>query len=376
MATNDLYHKQLTGSHSAYFAGWRGAAALAVFISHAAMIFVLPVIPKATLQSNLAEIVIVACGSSSVAVFFVLSGLFIRLSIERNSWEGRFDVKRYVKSGMNRILPPFFVAILLSISVVLIAPFLFQTGTGEFESVAVGALAHSGVNIKLIDLLATLLFVSSFWGQTIDVNSPLWSLSYEVWLYVWAACYGLIKSSRLKTFNLRSLFCFTSVLGFALVRPHFGFMAMIWMTGFLIGDVWLRGFNWSTDILSRIKNIWFCTSLIVGAGVVACVLWGFIGARFGGMIIEWLVGVFAALLFLTTMVGSNPNVHYAAASVSGYSYSLYVFHMPIMLLGFGLIAAGRHFEIAQLGESLIVIVVAFLFSKVLGSRLERWKAIK
>jgi peptidoglycan/LPS O-acetylase OafA/YrhL len=138
---------------------WRGGAALSVFLSHGALLYLLPLIPRGSPLALFTETLVVAIGSSAVSVFFVLSGLVIRLSIENNTQQSSFAVRRYAISQMNRILPPFLVAMFVSVAVYALAPYVFQTETREFSAVAIGNLAQTGIHIRARDIFCDSVFL-------------------------------------------------------------------------------------------------------------------------------------------------------------------------------------------------------------------------
>jgi peptidoglycan/LPS O-acetylase OafA/YrhL len=365
--------KSIDRNQSLYLDSWRGGAALSVFLSHGALLYLLPLIPRGSPLALFTETLVVAIGSSAVSVFFVLSGLVIRLSVKNNTHQARFATRQYAISRMNRIIPPFLAAILISVAVYAVAPCVFQTGTREFATTATGNLAQTGIHIRPQDFFATLFFYNSVIGETIAVNSPLWSLSYEVWFYAWAAAFGVFAPTWLPSVTRRGFFIALSVLGCFALRPHFAFMGAIWLSGFVVGDIWLN------NLLPSGKWISFARKLV---GILAIVFTLFVMAvtqqhpewiRYGGMAVEACIGLFAALSFSQILARPRPVAPNILAAVTPFAYSLYVFHMPILLLGFGVVAAGREFGLVQAAHAIVAMILAFTFAAVFGRWLERWR---
>jgi peptidoglycan/LPS O-acetylase OafA/YrhL len=221
-------------------------------------------------------------------------------------------------------------------------------------------------------------FYNSIIGETISANSPLWSLSYEVWLYAWAAAFGALAQTKLTSFKRKGHFIAVTLLGCAALRLHFAFMGAIWLSGFVVGDHLL------SSLLSSEKWIAFARKLL-GIGVVGVVVvtsvvltatqqhpeWN----RYGGMAVEGCIGIFAALSFSQILVRPRPVAPNILAAASPFAYSLYVFHMPILLFGFGAVAAGRGFGLVQAAQALVVMVLTFTFAAVFGRRLELWRPL-
>jgi peptidoglycan/LPS O-acetylase OafA/YrhL len=100
-------------------------------------------------------------GALGVYLFFVISGLCIRLS-QRNA--GQFTIGEFYWRRFWRIYPPYLLILLLLV---------------VFKDVNVWHRPGS------VDFLTHLLLVHNFWGDfRLSISVPFWSLAYEAQLYL------------------------------------------------------------------------------------------------------------------------------------------------------------------------------------------------
>lgn len=113
-------------------------------------------------------------GGEAVMLFFVLSGFLVGGQVIRRVREGRFSVKSYAIDRVARILPPLVPAVLLAAAVGAI---WFTDGPGIWDIVA----TLGGFNGVLVSL---------------NYNPPLWSLTYEIWFYIFAGAAAAIITGK------------------------------------------------------------------------------------------------------------------------------------------------------------------------------------
>ncbi len=136
----------------------RGSAALLVLITH--FVILHPVLNKMGLN------LFANWGTESVMIFFILSGLVIGLSQHKNPKSRNvFLLNRIV-----RLFPQFIIGILLAIGAFI----LLQKQIPIFKTI-VG-------NIFMLSTLQGYLF------ETFITNSPIWSLTFEMFFYFIFAC--------------------------------------------------------------------------------------------------------------------------------------------------------------------------------------------
>lgn len=349
---------------------WRGFAAMMVLFSHVVMVFALPLLPVHSRFASAGETINGAVGSSAVAIFFVISGIVIRISIQRHSQFENFALAAYARARANRILPTFWCALLLSLAVWALAPALLSSPDRLFTVQSAGALPHPGLSIDVFEFVGTSLFLNSVHFSTIQINSPLWSLSYEVWLYVWAAGFGWCNSKLRLTRTMRFVAMASGPVLFTLVRPHFGIMGSIWMVGFVLGELSLSARQMPHRLSPLIAQSLLGLTLAMACANVAFAMAHPGYERLGGIIVEIFAGFSFAAHFLLGTGAANGWLLARFGPISKFSYSLYVFHMPLLLAGFGLIADGRIYSPLRALAGILVALAAFAFAATVGRRIE------
>ena len=180
----------------------RGLAALVVLVAHAVQWFVWPLVGKASPVVAVTQ----HAAHFAVLVFFTLSGYVICFSMSRHAAKnGALDETAFLKARVLRIIPPFAFAFVVSLAVAGIIGLVgFPTVSGPDGS-GVAAAARISASSKFKDILATGLLSNGMIPGTgpIATNGPLWSLSYEVWLYVLAMLVWISTEGRWRTSRSR-----------------------------------------------------------------------------------------------------------------------------------------------------------------------------
>jgi peptidoglycan/LPS O-acetylase OafA/YrhL len=144
----------------------RGLAALGVVLCHALGQFY-----GFTRYSPGPERLLGWAGQVGVAVFFVVSGFCIRLPMARalaGDPGARLDVRRYLERRARRILPPYWMAIAVSIAVGLVSPIgLLDGGHG---------LLNVGLHLVGLHTLWPVSFTS--------INGVFWTIGLEIQFYL------------------------------------------------------------------------------------------------------------------------------------------------------------------------------------------------
>lgn len=292
-------------------------------------------------------------GQEAVIVFFLLSGFLIFASEQSRVQSG---LRGYYLRRLRRIYPPLLIAMVVSAAVAWWNGTLGQ----EFN------LAEMVMNLLSLQDVGSLkpgVITEPFLG-----NSPLWSLSYEVFFYL---AFPLVMVARRESRALAlTAVGGVSIAGYAsfLLAPnHFSLIAsylLVWWAGAVVADLY------KSDRLS------FRHLLPVAAWLV-----GLCGVAAFGVILFGRsdIGVFPMLPlrhFLFTLicvalcgtVAARVLVRAAfpmarpAAYVASISYGLYVFHYPLLI----------QWEAAQTPAGFALALVLLAAVSVLGDRwLER-----
>ncbi len=309
-------------------AAWRGLAAVVVACGHAVQIFVSPYLPVTFAGATL-------IAQAAVMVFFVISGFSIAAAARR-SLSDAHPLLHYANHRAARILPPLLMALLLQALLASLAPLIFPSGTTRF--LPQEGVARSGLDFNIVHAVGALLFLNGFVTSTPPGNGPLWSLSYEVWLYAlyflgllavverrlyWAAGAALLLAALLWLDQSGSYFRFAKyglvwMLGAAVyhvrtLAPDGRFTAARMLTVVAAVAVVLLGtqrlaYDGETDLIRF--------NLAVGACFAAWLLW--LRDRTGG----------------PTTRGARSATS-GVGRLAGFGYTLYLIHYPVMLFVFG-----------------------------------------
>ena len=218
----------------------RGILAVVVCIAHAWQIFLLPLDGNIATWENLFPV----AARLAVIWFFCISGYVIALSVKRNIIRfGEFNGIEYFLSRTFRIMPPL---IAVSILIYFLAEIAIIFGVDQ--------LPHdvsSARSIYLVDIKTQILAIKTFCADgnlSGGLNGPLWSLQYEIQLYV---LIGLVS-----LFNRRNWFIRLFALGAIFVYFNFAFSLRSLGGALTLQYLWYLFFYWVLlAYLFSIKNL-------------------------------------------------------------------------------------------------------------------------
>ncbi len=267
-------------------------------------------------------------GHESVVVFFVLSGFLIGSTVVKRFVCGNWSWRTYAIDRLTRLY------------VVLVPGLLFgliwdKTGSTIFASTGLyshplkgfgAGIAQSQTTVQVF--LGNLAFLQTLVCPVFGSNGPLWSLANEFWYYVLfpiALSAAVASANKLirRAVPLTALAVCLAVLLKSPILPGF----LIWMAGCIVVIVY-----WRFSLKSRALRIAYL--LTSSTMVIACLL----AARTkgsGSLASDFTIGVmFSIFLFgiLQMELGRHhPNYLKVARVLAGFSYTLYVFHFPLLL---------------------------------------------
>ena len=321
-------------AHYKLLDGVRGLAAQPVLLSHSfALVFVGAQGSTPLVLGWLARL--------AVIIFFVLSGFVISAGIAGEIRQtGKFNWIEYAIRRAARIYPPYLAAIIFVELLVLFV-----------------GVPNRDLSADAWACLRALSF--TFVSNDAVTIAPVWSLRLEVGLYVLAAMAAL---TFLANGRLRILLCIFTVALFSAYcwRLAFGGLAVAL---FAAGGVAAIFF----DRLVNIRPLWI--SAAVGLALALPVAWPtLIDDSTVSMIYQSALGVPLALglvaLAHVTASGRSRIARLALAS-GGWSYTLYVIHIPIVIalttaipFGPGLAQRTGMLLICLLGANLVAVAVA------------------
>lgn len=296
----------------------------------------------------------------AVVVFFVLSGLVIAASVQHK----RTTFADFIIARAARILP------------VSVAALAFGTAAFVLVTASGGSAQHTDTygELTIRGTLLPLVFLSeSAWGAGPVWNPPYWSLCYEVWYYALFGAAVLLRGrTRIATLGLFAL----------LAGPRVLLMMPVWMVG-----VALATSNFARRIGPRagaalvaggLIAAWYHTAALMPGLKLLKALAGPFGdqlsySRFALSDFVLALAVAAILAGLRPLASARPApwrvIAPALRKLAGFSFTLYLFHWPILLLAKSAgIVAGPSIVLFALG---IAAVLAVCYAISLGTEAQR-----
>ena len=233
--------------HLAFLDGIRGLTALYVVLGHTLLHF-----PDASKLSQPARwaTALLRYPHSAVCVFIVLSGFCLMLPIA-NVGELRGGILKFIQRRGHRLLPPYYIAFILSLCLALAYPLSGKslvvpgsTGVSSLlidESTArnISPIAKIGSHLLLLHNLNS--------GTATSINSPMWSVATEWQIYF---CFAIILIPLSRKVGTAILVPLGILIGVAPTLVLHGSwdqrIACFWMIGlFAMGmvaaEAWVRG---------------------------------------------------------------------------------------------------------------------------------------
>lgn len=309
----------------------------------------------------------------AVVVFFVLSGFLIAgPNLDRVKIHS-FSPTSYGVDRFTRIYVTAFPALLLTLAADWIGRNLlpgagFYDGTNALVAQRVaGGVQHD----TLLDLVRNLLMLQPVHAPMLGANPPLWSLSYEVWFYVW---FGITAYALQAKRRSAPLLIGLATLGLLLFHWTALFYVAIWCFGALA----YQWSGWPRSITLALIAVGLCFVLSLSSRAAAAVpnvplKWSDLPL---GLAFAWLLALMKRRSYRVWM--NSERFHQA---LSNFSYSLYVIHYPLLLCFVSLFATIGH--VGQIKQGLVPDVTgvtiyaltaastflsAFIFSRIFEAR--------
>jgi peptidoglycan/LPS O-acetylase OafA/YrhL len=284
----------------------RFSAAMAVFLSHLALMTKLPLGIAAQF------------GHDAVIIFFVLSGYVIAYTVH----ERERDFQSYAISRLARLWSVVLPALLLTVCLNAIG---LRIAPGHYHE------------LPAPPIVASALFVNQLWFLNISPwsNGPFWSLGFEFWYYVFYACIAFLRG------RMRIL----AATGTALVMgPKILLMLPIWLLG---AHLYFRRkapsetLGWlliASSIALYLGYRWSAVSEPMSAAVLRML--GIPHSALGMaayFVSDYMVAAMCAAVFVglrgveariaRIVLAASPPIRFLA----GFTFSLYLFHVPLLI---------------------------------------------
>jgi len=264
-----------------------------------------------------------AFGHQAVMLFFVLSGFVIHYSSYNQSLKsGEFSILTYLGKRIKRIYPPFLFAILLTFVLDMVGMNLgynIYFGTTNFWLMNKNIISDLSVETLLGNLGMLQTLVTPVWGT----NGPLWSLMYEWWFYIlYIPVFFINKKQPVITaliiglIFIASLYIPVEIYKWVTVINYF----FAWYLGVIVADIYM----------GRIQGVKTIGGLALFIGFVLVGGTYIMGAKY--MNDYFIAIVFVGVIYMSLKYYMKLKAFSILQPLSDFSYTLYVIHMPILVL--------------------------------------------
>lgn len=307
-----------------------------------------------------------------VIVFFVLSGYLITMSASRPN----ISVKTFITARLGRLYSVLIPALFLSF---LVAKYLI---IGNYYPLDL--IKNNTLLVQRFILNATFLSQSWSLNATPPLNNPFWSVQYEFMYYLIIASWLLVKN-RLK-YILILLIILISGLKVMLLFP-------CWLLGSFLYYIVSKKktINIGISVMLFFSTLILLFLILTGRlilpfekpigdhdfyGFLLFFSWNFKA----DLIFSFLVAtnVFAIFSLSKKMEYFNTSsvfnkLHAKIQIISNCSYTLYLFHLPLLFLFSSIIPYDKTNSFHQIGLVLLVLVTVYFIAKQTEWKVELWR---
>jgi peptidoglycan/LPS O-acetylase OafA/YrhL len=333
--------------------GLRGLAAFVVAVAHAAVLPFASVWPSATLGLGLGA-------RAAVIIFFVLSGHVIVQSVLAMTRSGGFRPLVYAVNRFARVYPPFLLCLALAWLVALLR------SSGVIDPLP--ALMAEPLTTTPVAFLRDLALLFGNGTPVQNVNAPVWSLRIEIICY---AVTGLLAGAFASSPVVRALLLAAAMVlaGAALLRLE---SATLGFASFALGGLTA----WRPTAMPRwtVPALWGATTAVAAVAAVSVGETGpGLAASLSYRLFEALA-VFAAAATVLALAGGADSPWRRLAlrfdTVAPFSYTLFITHVPVIVLIGGFLPAGGGMA-PRLAIFLLTVVVVTVFAFLAARIVER-----
>lgn len=307
----------------------RGVAAVLVMFSHARPFVMadfnqLSATPGPAMK---AFYLLTGLGTSSVMVFFVLSGFLIGASVHNAYDRGRWSWGGYGISRLTRLWTTLIPCLLLTALVdqVAIAFFSPDFYIGNLSS-EIASAPQPPVDLSLQAFLGNVAFIQLIVVPVYGSNGPLWSIALEAWYYVmFPLLFFTVVAAMDRRFGRALVLGAIVAAMIVFVGPGVTFLFAIWLAGY---GVWTARNSRLWAILSGSVPLVILAILILASAVLGVRVAGIQGGNLGYSIVG-VATVIALPAFHSPLFNA---VRRGADALSNISYSLYLSNFPVLAL--------------------------------------------
>ena len=311
-------------------------------------------------------------GFYAVLLFFVLSGFVIHLRQaqrphERAHTGNRHWVAVYAWRRLMRIYPPLLAALALTAALDAVGYRFMDDLYGRLDHPTAGPLVDAPGTLKNALLVALPVMGGGYFGS----NGALWSIGYELWFYLAYVPVLLLLLGRLRMrASVLLVASAVAAAGLAALQAHApgvipGHLPQALVTIAVYFPAWVAGL-YLADLYARDVRL-RRPLLVASGGVASIVLAAAVSDNNQRPEVDavWCLGISLVMAALVLRPGQTTEPNRAgrwAASSAKWSYSLYLVHVPVILLFYGAVARGA-------GPTENPLTVAFAFLATIGAGL-------
>jgi peptidoglycan/LPS O-acetylase OafA/YrhL len=279
-----------------------------------------------------------SAGYEMVIFFFVLSGFFIRYAQQRKY---RAPLAFYL-NRIVRIYPPYLISVVLAVVVLVLlarlVPQMFTIiGNRELNTTLLAAW-NDLRNLDLVGVVRTLLFLPLPHRVYIGYNTVYWSLLPEALFYAavplafWRIQVYYLVSTLLYLLGIGASVLHYSLEGVTsfLLAHNFYFALGVALYDVVVRTQWLTWFR-------RVPG-WLLGGTLLMLFVTLIAL-----ALFKLKIFSVIIAVLLAVISISALLGGRVSRHNVVVRIFHpiglFSFSLYLYHYPLLLLCSGLMTA-------------------------------------
>jgi peptidoglycan/LPS O-acetylase OafA/YrhL len=304
----------------------RFSAALLVLLEHTRAAIFIPYEDVEQHRLLLAPFyALTSMGHEAVMIFFALSGYLVGGQVITQMREGRWSVMDYTLRRMTRLWIVLIPALGLTF---LVDQLSISMGNGAlYDGTYLGQIVPSlptsaePASYSLTTLLGNVFFLQTVVVPVYGSNGPLWSLAYEFWYYVlfpplaWAIlCRGSMSAWIL---SLAAAIAIALWLPWEMVR--LGFVWLAGVAAFIVQMMWSDS---REGLPSRFGWVGF---IVIAAVALASVVTAGVHDLLLGL------AVASSLPLLAMQAWNSQRLRKTAELGAEISYSLYLFHFPVVL---------------------------------------------
>jgi peptidoglycan/LPS O-acetylase OafA/YrhL len=307
----------------------RGGAAQAVLLGHAYQLFFFGnhAGPESKITMTVHSLIIYLSKWShdAVIVFFVLSGYLVGGRAIEALRAKVFEWPKYLIARLSRLWTVLIPCLILTFILDRISVSL---GAGEYvisnwSSLFLPGWIANGDAWSISRFLGNAFFVVNFLVPQYGTNISLWSLANEFWYYALLPALALLPFGSAKQRGLALAVIAIFVLILTRVSP---IVTLYFLFGFCI---WLLG---AGAYFIRPSPTASAAALLIGASALVCA--DLVAPDIGTYLRDFLTGLITACVIVLSVNLPTLGLRRPAKFIAGFSYSLYVMHLPVLVLLF------------------------------------------